>query len=242
LKIKKKELKTKTINGLYGMKSEVIYENKIASTSDSSEALEIFTIDDYYNAPYNFLNYFTKNNNIILPSTSRNNSDKDFTSIKNTDSKLFVKKLLGILGCKYNENTEITFPYNNVQIKAYTNIAKNPQDKFLIIDFEEFYGDTINALKKINMKVSTINSKDSPEKIVAKICSKLGFTVISNPLFPDAAENNEFNINIKIPGLFVINPYNNENPYLFFTSIPSFKFPDYVLYYLNWLNIRTIII
>ncbi|MGM0417726.1 MAG: LysM peptidoglycan-binding domain-containing protein [Thermodesulfobacteriota bacterium] len=242
VKNKNQELKTKTVNRLYGLKSEIIYENKIASTSDSSEAFEIFTTDDYYNAPYNFLNYFTKKNNIILPCSNKTKSDKNFTSLDNNNRKLFVKELLEILECKYNENTEISFPYNDVQVKAYTNIAKNPQDKFLIIDFEEFYGDTIDSIKKINMKVSTISSNDSPDKIVSDICSKLGFTVLSNPLFPESAGKSDFNINMKIPGVFVLNPYNKENPYLFFTSIPSFKFPEYVLYYLNWLNIRTIFI
>ncbi|MGM5484194.1 MAG: hypothetical protein ACQER9_04750, partial [Nanobdellota archaeon] len=239
---KKKELKKEIIKDAYGIKSEINYNNKIHSTLDSSKHFEIFTTENYYKAPYNFLKYFTGEKNIILPSKNRTKSKKNSASLESTDQKIFVKNLLKTVGCKYNEDTEISFPYNNIQIKAYTNIAKNPEDKFLIIDFNEFYGDTIESIKKINMDVSTISPNDSYKTIVAEICSKLGFKVVSDPLLPNAAGKSNLNINLEIPGLFVINHFDKKNPWLFFTSIPSLKLPEYVLHYLDWLNVKIIFI
>lgn len=232
-------LKKITYNGI---DIEIEYENKITSSNDSSIKSEIFYIKDLYKAPFKFLSLLIKEN-IILPSQKRIDAAPDFVSFRNLDQKEFVRKFLEFLGCRYNENTQISFPFKGVQIKAYTNIAVNQKDRFLVIDFSEFYGETITSIKKIRMNITSILHNDSNLDIALKIADSFNYSIIKDPVFPQSAGYGDLSsLKIKIPGFFIINHLDQKNRFIFFPSIDSSKFPESVLYYLDWLNIKTVFI
>lgn len=223
-----------------GVEITIDYENKIISSKDSTKKTQIFYIKDLYTGPSNFLSSLARQN-IILPSAKKIKSESDFVYLKNLDQKQFVRKFLEILECRYNENTEITFPFKELQIKAYTNIAADKKDKFLIIDFSEFYGETINSLKKIKMNINSIAKNDSNTNIAEKIARNFNLLIIKNPVFPDSTGlKSKSSIKIQIPGILIVNPLSTENRLILLPSIESSKFPESVLYYLNWLNVKTI--
>ncbi|MDY0361562.1 MAG: LysM domain-containing protein [Desulforegulaceae bacterium] len=222
------------------IKMELGYENKVVSSKDSTKITEIFYIKDLYKAPVKFLSSFTKHN-IILPSSSIIKSKPNFISLNNLTQKEFVRTFLRILECRYNENTQITFPFKGVQIKAYTNIAVNKSDKFLIIDFNEFYGETINSIKKIKMNITSIKHNDSNVDIAEKIAYNLNCVIIKNPVFPESVGYKDLSsVKIEIPGILIINNLSATNRLIFLPSIDSSKFPESILYYLDWLNIKTV--
>lgn len=238
---KSDDLNKQTFN-IKGIDFEIGYENKVSSSDDSSPMSEIFYIKDYYKAPSKFLSSFTKKN-IILPSNNLIKSKPDYISIRNLNQKDFVRVFLPILGCRYNENTQISFPFKGVQIKAYTNIAINQNDKFLVIDFNEFYGETISSIKKIKMNITSIDRSEPNLIIAQKIARGFNYSTLTNPVFPDSAGYKDLSsIKVKVPGVLIVNNLNAANRLVFLTSIDSSKFPESVLYYLNWLNIKTVFI
>lgn len=241
-KIDKSDALNKQTFNINGIDFEIGYENKVSSSDDSSPMSEIFYIKDYYKAPSKFLSSFTKKN-IILPSNNLIKSKPDYISIRNLNQKDFVRVFLPILGCRYNENTQISFPFKGVQIKAYTNIAINQNDKFLVIDFNEFYGETISSIKKIKMNITSIDRSEPNLIIAQKIARGFNYSTLTNPVFPDSAGYKDLSsIKVKVPGVLIVNNLNAANRLVFLTSIDSSKFPESVLYYLNWLNIKTVFI
>jgi hypothetical protein len=223
-----------------GIEIEVEYENKISSSEDSSKKSEIYYIENLYKAPFKFLSLFL-DKNIILPSSTKINANPSSILLKNMRQKEFVRSYLEILGCRYNENTKITFPFKGVQIKAFTNIAVNRKDKFLVIDFSEFYGETIDSIKKIKMSIASILQNDSNIDIAVKIADSFNYTIIKDPVFPQCAGYSDLSsVKVKIPGILIINYLDSKNRFILLPSIDSSKFPESVLYYLDWLNIKTV--
>ncbi|MDY0131979.1 MAG: LysM domain-containing protein [Desulforegulaceae bacterium] len=234
-------LSKKTLN-FNGIEIEIEYKNKITSSKGSSKESEIFYIKNYYKSPFSFLSLLLKEN-IVLPSQTKIHSNPESIYFKNMDPKTFVKNFFLLLGCKYNEDTQISFPFKGVQIKAYTNIAVNQKDKFLIVDFNEFYGEAINSIKKMKMKIMTINHNESNLDLAIKIAKNFNYPIIKDPVFPQSAGYNEFSpLKVKIPGTLLINHFNAQNRLIFFPRLDSSKFPKPVLYYLDWLGIKTVFI
>ena len=234
-------LNFKKIN-IQGIQIEIPFEIKLYPTEISSKSPQIFIKKNYYNAPHRFLSFLTKYG-LILPSPHKINSASAYTSIKEQNQKAFIRNFLDIIKCRYNESTEISFPYKGVQVKAHTNIASSRDNKDLIIDFHDFYGDTADSLKRLHFEIVQINSRDSEIEIIKKISGELGYETIDFPCFPEDLDNKkDCGIQIKIPGKLIKKTFSKKKEYIFFPELDSSKFPEPILYYLNWLDVETVFI
>ncbi|PIE75395.1 MAG: hypothetical protein CSA18_00150 [Deltaproteobacteria bacterium] len=239
--IEKKQIKHKKINMGNGVRIDIDYNKKIESTQVSSKKMEIYSSFKYYDGPYKFFKRLADSGK-ILPLNKRIDASKRAVSLKNINQKDFIKEIVKLSKYSYNENTKISFPFKGVQISTYTNIIKTPDDHFVIVDFSQFYGETIDSIKKLHMNVVQIKKNDNNSDILINLFSSLKSRVIIAPVIPKVLNDENSHVNIKLKGFLFYNNFSSTDKFLFFTSIEPSKFPDYILYYLGWLDITTIFI
>ena len=73
---------------------------------------------------------------------------QDVTAIDSLNHKSFVKGLITALGYHFAQNVSITFPYAGIQVKAVSNLISLKNGNVLLVDFGDFHGDAIQAIKK----------------------------------------------------------------------------------------------
>lgn len=210
---------------------------KIQNFKNNSDETEIYVKNNNYTAPNRFLSFFTKFN-IILPSNEKIDSHLDFMELKTKDNKEFLRNLFKLFSWKYTENTSISFPYKGLQVEASTNIVTTGNDKTFIVDFSQFYGDTIQELEKIHFTTVQVKEEISKLNLLKNIFNAAELKIILNPVFTSKEKGNH--IKVKIPGLLVYS--HKDKKQIFFTNSDPSKFDQPVLYYLNWLKIKTIFI
>jgi hypothetical protein len=91
------------------------------------------------------------------------------------------------------------------------------------------------------MSIASILQNDSNIDIAVKIADSFNYTIIKDPVFPQCAGYSDLSsVKVKIPGILIINYLDSKNRFILLPSIDSSKFPESVLYYLDWLNIKTV--
>lgn len=115
----------------------------------------------------------------------------------------FVKSLLTVLGCSYAPDVPVMFPYAGIQVQAVTNLAAAPDGREFLIDFGEFYGDAVAAIRQTGLKVLQIPKHASFETITEKVLSQTGLDYEKNPRFAAADRSLEYNTHLMIPGFLI---------------------------------------
>ena len=115
----------------------------------------------------------------------------------------FVAKCLEVLGYPYSQRSSITFPYAGIQIKAISNIILRTNNVPLLVDFGDFQGDAIPALKKTGFDIVQISVSDDMETVLHKILRALEVSFSENPIFYGAKRSKDHNISFTIPGIFL---------------------------------------
>ena len=144
------------------------------------------------------------------PSTAIADRYTIVTSISTSDKKEFVKEFADALKWRYTPNVNISFPYADVQVNALSNLLTTGQGQELLIDFEDLYGEAIDAIKKTGLNVVQIRRDDSPTTITTKLFNGMHSAYTVNPTFMAAKRHSPFNTTIRING-FLLNRQNSEN-------------------------------
>jgi hypothetical protein len=132
------------------------------------------------------------------------------TSISTSDKKEFVKEFADALKWRFTPNVNISFPYADVQVNALSNLLTTGRGQELLIDFEDLYGEAIDAIKKTGLNVVQIRKDDSPTTITTKLFTGMHSAFTVNPTFMAAKRHSLFNTTIRING-FLLNRQNSEN-------------------------------
>jgi hypothetical protein len=139
------------------------------------------------------------------PATNRSAKYTIVTSIGAEDKNQFVSEFAQTMQWHYAQNISISFPYEDIQIEALSNMLSSGQGQEVLIDFENIYGDAISAIEKTGLKVIQIKKQDSPATIVSKLLSAMNVKYVENPAFMAARRFSPYNISVKIKGYLLNN-------------------------------------
>ncbi|MCJ7616355.1 MAG: hypothetical protein MUO43_07450, partial [Desulfobacterales bacterium] len=135
--------------------------------------------------------------------------DKNVIFIKNKERKIIVNDLLKAMGCRYEQNINITFPYKGIQVEALSNLISLKDDAPLIVDFGNIYGEAASAIKKAGMEVVQIDTGDNINTAVLKLLKGIGLDYTIDPIFFVAKMPEKHNTSLTIPGFLVTDSESN---------------------------------
>ena len=137
-------------------------------------------------------------------------SDKNIAFINTLEIKDIVNDLLKALGYKYEQNINITFPYEGIQVEALSNLISLKDDTPLIVDFGNIYGEAIIAIKKAGMEVIQVDRGDNINTIIQKLLKGIGLDCTVDPIFFVAKRPEKYNTSLTIPGFLVTDSASNK--------------------------------
>ena len=130
-------------------------------------------------------------------------SNKNVSFINTLETKDIVNDLLKAMGYRYEQNINITFPYEGIQVEALSNLISLKNDAPLIVDFGNIYGEAISAIKKAGMEVVRIDTGDNINTIIEKLFKGIGLDYTIDPIFFVAKRPEKYNASLTIPGFLV---------------------------------------
>jgi hypothetical protein len=136
-------------------------------------------------------------------------SDKNITFINALEIKDIVNDLLKAMGYRYEQNINITFPYEGIQVQALANLISLKDDAPLIVDFGNIYGEAIIAIKKAGMEVVRIDTGDNINTIIQKLLKGIGLDYTIDPMFFVAKRPEKYNTSLTITGFLVADSESN---------------------------------
>ena len=80
-----------------------------------------------------------------------------------------VASIASVMEYNFTQNVGITFPYAGIQVEAVSNLLLTEEEIPLFIDFGDFFGNAIPAIKKQGMNIIQINKKDGFNLIINKL-------------------------------------------------------------------------
>jgi LysM domain-containing protein len=128
---------------------------------------------------------------------------EDIRVINALNHKMFVSNFLGAMGYRYQPNETISFEYAGINIDATSNLVTHNSGISFLIDFGEFYGDAIQAIKKSGRNIIQIKDSDTLNAISARLLAAMGVSFTENPHFLVAKRSAGHNITLTIPGFLI---------------------------------------
>ena len=120
-----------------------------------------------------------------------------------SNHKMFVSNFLGAMGYRYRPNETISFEYAGITIEAASNIATHDSGTSFLIDFGEFYGDAVQAIKKSGRNIIQIKDSDTLDAISARLLAAMDASFTENPSFLAANRSAGHNKTLTIPGFLI---------------------------------------
>ncbi len=131
-------------------------------------------------------------------------SDKNTTFINTLEIKDIVNDLFKAMGYRYEQNINITFPYEGIQVQALSNLISLKDDaRLIIVDFGNIYGEAISAIKRAGMEVIRIDTEDNINTSIEKLLKGIGLDHTIDPMFFVAERPEKYNISLTIQGFLV---------------------------------------
>ncbi|MBI9083930.1 MAG: hypothetical protein JEZ11_10060 [Desulfobacterales bacterium] len=125
--------------------------------------------------------------------------------IKPAPHRAFVRNLIFAMGYRYAENVTITFPYAGIQVSAVSNLVTTPGGTPLFVDFEDLYGDAVEAIEKSGFRIVQITRDDRPGTMVKKLLTAMEADVTENPAILATGRPADKNTTVMVPGFLVRN-------------------------------------
>ena len=144
----------------------------------------------------------------------------DVVHIDGSDQRALVESFARSMAFHYSPNTNISFPYAGIQVKAQSNLFSFGKGKEILIDYGDLYGDAIKAIKKTGLNIVQIDAKASSIDILQQLLDTAGFPFTRSPVFYGASRPSEFNTAITINGILIPTP-RGENRLFFEMQIPE---------------------
>ncbi|RJQ51254.1 MAG: LysM peptidoglycan-binding domain-containing protein [Desulfobacteraceae bacterium] len=128
---------------------------------------------------------------------------EDLIPIRPSNRQAFVRQLLLAMGVRYSENVKITFPYVGIQVEAISNLITSFSSRDVVVDFEDLYGDAIQAIEKSGLRVVQINKKDTSRQVIEKLLSGMQDRYTVDPTFYASERQNAGNTALTVPGFLL---------------------------------------
>ncbi len=125
------------------------------------------------------------------------------TRINDSDIKKIVQKLLLSMGYRYAEQVPITFPYAGLQVKAASNLITKPDGNLLLIDFEDLFGDAIQAIRNSHLEIIQLKKREGFMANIQQLFTALNCTTEKNPTIWISDSKNAYAVSVTVPGLLI---------------------------------------
>ena len=119
--------------------------------------------------------------------------------------RIFVRDLFHAMGFSYAQNVSITFPYAGIQVSAVSNLVTTPAGIPLFVDFEDLYGDAIQAIEKSGFRIVQIARDEKPVATVRKLLAAMDLEIQENPVLPATEKRPEYNTTVAFTGMLIRN-------------------------------------
>ena len=130
-------------------------------------------------------------------------TSEDVHVINASNHKVFVSNFLGAMGYRYQPNETISFEYAGITIDAASNLATHNSGTSFLVDFGEFYGDAVHAIKKSGRNIIQVKDSDTLDAISARLLGAMGVSFTENPIFLAAKRSAGHNTTLTIPGFLI---------------------------------------
>ena len=120
-----------------------------------------------------------------------------------SNHKMYVSNFLRAMGYRYQPNETISFEYAGITIEAVSNLATHDSGTSFLIDFGEFYGDAVQAIKKSGRNIIQVKDSDTLDVISSRLLAAMGVSFTENPSFLAAKRSAGHNTTLTIPGFLI---------------------------------------
>lgn len=130
-------------------------------------------------------------------------ASEDIRVINGQNHKTFVKDFLGAMGYRYQPNQTISFEYAGIAIDAVSNLASHDSGTSFFVDFGEFYGDAVQAIKKSGHNIIQIKEREPLDAVSLRLFDAMGVSVTETPSFLVAERSSGHTTALTIPGFLI---------------------------------------
>ena len=120
-----------------------------------------------------------------------------------SNHRRFIKELVSSLGYQFAQDVSITFPYSGIQVKAVSNLISLKNGNVLLIDFGDFFGDAVRAIRDAGLEIIQIKPEDRHPDMVKSLFEALDQVYTTNPTFLAAKRSAFNNVSLTIPGFLL---------------------------------------
>jgi hypothetical protein len=128
-------------------------------------------------------------------------SEGDKKIIYAFDNRDFIKEFTSSLGFKYEEKTEISFPFAGIQVKASSSLISTNQGAHLLVDYGDLYGEAISSIRNTGLNVLQIRREMKQEFIAGELLKGLNVQYSNTSDFVAVDRPDNLTISIGIPGM-----------------------------------------
>lgn len=136
------------------------------------------------------------------------------------EPEALVRLLAGMLGCGYEEDIEVCFPYAGFQVRAAANLLSLGEHKEILVDYGSMQGGAVAAIEKTGIRVVQILPGSSVEQMIEELKTVLPVSSTTDPIFWTAKRPRLYNISIQVPGFLLAPEESNGEKQLLLSRAP----------------------
>lgn len=139
----------------------------------------------------------------VLREPRQNPSERKLPVADPRNPAVLVRAVAEMLGYRYSENVEISFPYAGFQVKASADMLSLGENSEIIVDYGSLKGGAVDAIEKSGFKVLQIEGFRDVEKVLEILAETLPVSYEKDPMFWTADRPRIHNTSVQIPGWLV---------------------------------------
>lgn len=136
----------------------------------------------------------------VLREPRKNPPDRKALVAGPANPKVVVRAVAKMLGYRYYENIEISFPYAGFRVNAETDMLSVGEQAEIIVDYGSLQGGAVDAIENSGFKVLQIEGLRDVDKVLGILSETLPVSYKKDPMFWTADRPRIYNISIQIPG------------------------------------------
>ncbi len=115
----------------------------------------------------------------------------------------FVKRFVQLLGYKYQEDVEVSFPYADFQVKATLDLVSAGPERNFLVDYGWLHGDAAESIEATGLAVIQIEKEAAFYRIAEQLVNEFPVRQSRPQLFWAADRRRIHNTSIRIPGTVI---------------------------------------
>ena len=166
----------------------------------------------------------------LLNEAGKQPAPRKLPNVDPQEPEPLVRMIAEMLGYRYYENVEVSFPYAGFQVKATTNLLSLGGRDEMLVDYGSLKGDAVRAIEDTGFTVLKIQGHREIAPLLRNLAGALPVAFDKDPMFWAAKRPRIYNTSIEIPGYLVSSTRQEDAPRMLLTRS---KLPGALLAYLQ---------